>query len=212
MNRPERKQIHTCKLCGALWEGPVAPPAQCPQCQSSAGWNRAEIGPQPGMVGGRVFVAGTQTPMTRLFVCNRCAKTNVVRNGGAPPEACAKCGASGEGTFVEAMTSAPRVPAEMQPTVQAPQQAGQLTQQQVGQLDPPPVPDDPPRALQEHPQGQMTADEYRREWIADRVATWTEGSGLSLLVESASEPTAMTVIWDRTEALYDAGRQRGFLP
>jgi hypothetical protein len=86
-----RTKIQSCNLCQAIWEG-ADPPAVCPHCKAPADWTAAEVGTHPGMVGGRVFVPGTDTPMTRMLLCKACRKLHVVRRGGAVPTTCEKCG------------------------------------------------------------------------------------------------------------------------
>ena len=192
-----RRAVHVCNLCNAIWDGSTAPPPQCPNCGGGTGWADAEVGDQPGMVGGRLFKPGTNVPLTRVFLCRSCSGMTVVRHGGAVPATCPKCGADGA-QLTEAMTEKKK-PAPPNATV-----GGYAVEHAV------PVP--PPRVevrqpVMEPPRG-ITADDYRLEWVAERVAAWSDHGGL----ERAVAHDLSSQIWASTAALYDAGREAGFLP
>lgn len=184
----DRIKVSTCDQCNALWQGPVAPPATCPQCKTATSWTAGEVGKQAGMVGGRVFVPGTNTPMTRVFLCEACGKMTVVRRGAPAPEACAKCGVAGR--FVEATGAALKDPPKE--TVPAP---------------PDEEKPDPRLFLDaEDVRNHPTADEYRGEWIAERVAAFFDSG------KFADVPANCDELWAAAERLYDEGRKRGHLP
>lgn len=222
-----RRPVHVCNLCSAIWEGPVKPPAVCPQCGGGNGWTSGDVGDQPGMVGGRVFIQGTDKPMTRVFVCSACNKTTVVRGSAQDPTACA-CGAA---ALAQAMTG--KLPAAP-PTLHAAAGAavGNQASRELGQKENPvtychhpkgngicgglkpcdehDVPED--RAdvrVPEKSDGQtspvLSPEEYRAEWISERVANWFERHDS---VSTGDIPN----LWTLTEQLYDEGKKRELLP
>lgn len=213
----ERRPIHTCNLCQAMWEGPVAPPATCPGCGSEQGWTAAEVGSQHGMVGGRVFVPGTDTPMTRIFFCKGCKGMTVVRRGGPKPEVCPKCQAPGE-VLEEAAIDKPKE--VLKPAFVGGEEAARVKQHAaLAALQK--ANDEVQRARDLEVSAQLRevnltkkpaillAEDYRKEWIAERVTEWFAKGALT--VPGTPEPAARA-IWDEATAMYDEGKKRGMLP
>jgi hypothetical protein len=214
---PTRRPIHVCDLCQAIWEGPTPPPATCPHCGGSS-WKAAEVGNQPGMVGGRVFLPGTNTPMTRIFICQACKKMVVVRRGGPQPSECPQCKAAG-GQLLEA--AAPNKD-EKKPTPTARTLADVAKDEYERQARAQPG-YEPPRTERETlAVGRtITAEDYRKEWIAERVAEWANVNLLGcakltkpLVDLSLSTPPIdpAALVWDGATNLYDEGKKRGMLP
>jgi hypothetical protein len=68
---------------------------------------------------------------------------------------------------------------------------------------------------------RVSAEEYRGEWVADRVAAdWDKGAALPSGVDIeafqvGAQPggrRGVSLVWDAAEALYDEGKKRGHLP
>jgi hypothetical protein len=201
-----RKKVHVCGVCQALWEGPT-PPRKCPGCQAEGQWTPAEVGRQEGFVGGRVFVPGTDKPMTRIFLCNACSKMTTTRKGADAPDACPKCGAKasdlaeGQSLFQESVPQPirkrPEPPAPEPRKKPEPQSEVDLTSDgEAAEWSP------------AHLRGAITADEYRREWIADRVAALIDSGEYDL--EKTDYVAAL--VWGFAERLYDTGKRLGYLP
>jgi hypothetical protein len=220
----ERRRVNVCDLCSAIWDGPT-PPKQCPGCKAHPNWRAADVAKQKGVVGGRTFVAGTETPMTRIFFCEGCAKMVVSRRGEPPPEVCPN----------EACEDREKGFREAQPT-------GKM------EIEPPPENATPaevkaaargalPKSLRKSevdltseastakearavvaraffqapdhiPEPEpMTAEEYRSQWLAERVAAMVDHADVEAL--QAVRPEEW---WNVAQYVYDEGRRRGHLP
>jgi hypothetical protein len=57
-----------------------------------------------------------------------------------------------------------------------------------------------------------TAEEFRSEWVAERVAARLDKSGLESVAMPSEVCLEVRRHWDIAEALYDEGRRRGHLP
>ncbi len=230
MNEPQRQKVHVCDLCQAIWQG-THPPTQCPGCSHQTTWQQAEVGPQKGMVGGRVFVPGTQTPMTRIFYCDSCNRMAVTRRGAPPPQQCSQCGATQEHLREAAAAPTPeplqtvsvhppavlpsRVMHEAPPlSKEAKQEIRRIHAAQLPQPSSVPTEAPPSLASSGRPEDvewsihaeAKDADSYRSEWISDRVAANFDANPRHTTSSDRKN------IWDDAEALYDEGRERGHLP
>lgn len=78
----------------------------------------------------------------------------------------------------------------------------------------PPAPEEPPFVDIKSPAAEtsppatrkITAEEYRSEWVSERVSAMVDSG------EYALEPENSASFWDLAEKLYDEGRARGHLP
>src|SRR5271157_6074390 len=201
MTTEEGVTVHVCDTCAAVWDAAAAPPAACPHCGTSGQWRAAEVRNHTGMVGGRVFVPGTDTPMTRMFICSACKKLHVVRRGDEPPPSCRTCGS----TLHEAGAV---VPPKLSAQLDEPVVTGKARrlQEKAARVAPSPRPQPIPMdvSLPFSPTApNVPPEEYRAEWIAERVARWSERCDLR-------QPDGD--VWQYFTHLYDAGRELGFLP
>jgi hypothetical protein len=212
-----RTQVHTCAACSAVFEGPW-PTQKCPGCHQPASWKTIDVDRQPGVVGGRAFVPGTQTPMTRIFYCQACGAMQVTRDGSLPGK-CLKCGTMQ--AFVEA-TPNPNLAMDHTPKKSP---ADELLEQALRLKK-----EEQDKKTREEPYRQMEADstlgsspaeqeifrkfdrepqtdeQYRKDWIAERaIESWSR-MGLEPVLGIAEN------IWIAAERFYDEGRKRGFLP
>ncbi len=212
MNEPQRQKVYVCDLCQAIWQG-THPPTQCPGCSHQTTWQQAEVGPQKGMVGGRVFVPGTQTPMTRIFYCDSCNRMVVTRRGAPPPQQCSQCGATQE--HLREAAAVP-IPETLQTAAHALLSA-EIRRSHAAQLpQPSSVPTEAPPSLASSGRPEdvewsihaeaKDADSYRSEWISERVASNFDANPRRTTRADRQN------IWDDAEALYDEGRERGHLP
>jgi hypothetical protein len=246
-NPRPRRPVHVCNVCDAIWEGPVAPPQVCPKCGGNAGWKGGEVGDMPGHVGGRIFVPGTDRPMTRAFLCQGCGKLNVARGSAPDPTQCAQCGRAD--ALVEALNgnnpppAPPPQPAQPRPRATVGNHGPRELAEQAalglagGAPQPPRVPPvHVPRGAEgsgaalaaamagvtttlaenlapaisgrpEIPETSISAEEYRSEWVNERVTRWVERAPASELV-----PENLPALWDFFERLYDEGQRRKHLP
>jgi predicted nucleic acid-binding Zn-ribbon protein len=208
-----RIQVHTCPHCAAVFEG-GNPPSICPGCHTPSKWRTVEVDKQPGVVGGRAFVPGTQTPMTRVFYCAACSKMVVTRDGSVPKK-CAKCAWE---AFNEASPNArilPETPAVQKSPADALMEQAlaakkaeqeELAAEEYATLNAilkwmnPKMPEGEYVAKQAP---EVTAEEYRREWIVERAIELWVAPDAGLDAEAS---------WLSAEKFYDVGKAKGFLP
>lgn len=224
-----RKQVvHTCGLCEAIFEGP-SPPKTCPRCGVSV-WKKHEVGGRPGVVGATEFVPGTETPMTRVFYCKVCRTMNVTRDGSIPVT-CTSCRheAKADHELFDESTPGKKIAVDDTPISQ-PAQAPTPRDLPPAQAGQPGVHDLPlPQRIQRTQfadmlpeetgiSGRMIVpggghgggapvqppDEYRSEWVAERVVAMLDSASLGTTLPDDA--------WAYVESFYDAGRARGHLP
>jgi hypothetical protein len=216
MGATRKQVVHTCGLCEAIFEGPT-PPKVCPRCGAAASWRQREVGSRPGQVGATEFVPGTETPMTRVFYCKVCRAMNVTRDGSVPAT-CSKCqhvAKEGYELFDES-TPGSKIAVDDTPIAQPPAQQPtprDLPPAQSGRPEPSIPPhgvyrtqfaDMIPEEVVEKTAKGVDAEEYRSEWVVERVAAMLEGgmTGSSLPAD----------VFAFVESFYDEARKRGHLP
>jgi ribosomal protein L37AE/L43A len=236
------------------------------------------VGTHEGFIGGRVFVPGTDTPMTRMFICRECKKLHVVRRGAEPPTKCSKCGCAHLDEAGSATAKKPRaVESDAKPEMTIQQvldakrtydaftlsakelastpEKGQ-TQKDIDakrlEMADEMLSTVPASQLYEFARNwivtaaqhatneeywqmraksaeeklvavglgetdsakQVQADDYRREWIVDRVVAWADVQGgvCAFLDSGGDEPPVAEQVWTLVAELYDSGRKLGYLP